>query len=125
MEDIPKNSHIRFDMLISMSSLKNGGGGNNWGNFNYFTYVLLKPGARAEGLNKKLTDVYKKFVEPIFSQFNVKMHYDVQNIATIHLHSQLEREPEELGNMSYIWIFSAVAFFMLLIGQESQRNRHS
>ena len=29
MEDIPKNSHIRFDMLISMSSLKNGGGGNN------------------------------------------------------------------------------------------------
>jgi putative ABC transport system permease protein len=114
IEDIPKNSHIRFDMLISMSSLKNRGG-ENWGNFNYYTYVLLKPGARADGLNKKLPQVYKKYVEPIFSQFNVKMHYDVQPITDIHLLSQLEREPEELGSMSYIWIFSAVAFFMLLI----------
>ena len=40
---------------------------------------------------------------------------DVQPITAIHLHSNLEREPEELGSMSYIWIFSAVAFFMLLI----------
>jgi len=113
-EDIPRNSHLRYDMLISMSSLKNNGG-ENWGNFNYFTYVLLKPGARAQNLNKKLEQIYHKNVEPIFSQFNVKMRYDVQPITEIHLHSRLEREPEELGSMSYIWIFSAVAFFMLLI----------
>jgi putative ABC transport system permease protein len=113
-EDIPRNSHLRYDMLISMSSLKNNGG-ESWGNFNYFTYVLLKPGARAQNLNKKLEQIYHKNVEPIFSQFNVKMRYDVQPITEIHLHSRLEREPEELGSMSYIWIFSAVAFFMLLI----------
>lgn len=113
-EDVPQNSHLRYDMLISMSSIKNNGG-ENWGNFNYFTYVLLKPGAKAAGLNKKLEQVYHKNVEPIFSKFNVKMRYDVQPITEIHLHSQLEQEPEELGSMSYIWIFSAVAFFMLLI----------
>jgi len=101
-------------MLISMSSIKNNGG-ENWGNFNYFTYVLLKSGAKAAGLNKKLERIYHKNVEPIFSQFNVKMQYGVQPLTEIHLHSQLEREPEELGSMSYIWIFSAVAFFMLLI----------
>lgn len=112
--DIPQNSHLRYDMLISMSSLKNNGG-QNWGNFNYFTYVLLKPGARADGLSKKLEQVYHKNVEPLFSQFNIKMEYGVQPITEIHLHSKLEREPEELGSMSYIWIFSAVAFFMLLI----------
>src|SRR5436190_17873432 len=54
-------------------------------------------------------------MKPIFEQFNLKMQYGVQPITAIHLHSDLEREPEELGNMSYIWIFSAVAFFMLLI----------
>ena len=53
--------------------------------------------------------------QPIFAQYNVKMHYGVQPITAIHLHSNLEQEPEELGSMSYIWIFSAVAFFMLLI----------
>ena len=39
----------------------------------------------------------------------------LQNITAIHLHSNLQNEPEELGSMSYIWIFSSVAFFMLLI----------
>jgi len=117
IEDVPQNSHLRFDMLISRTSLPNGpfGGDNNWGSFNDFTYVLLKPGANAESFNKKLVALYQKNVEPIFKQFNVKMQYGVQPITEIHLHSKLEREPEELGSMSYIWIFSAVAFFMLLI----------
>ena len=120
MEDVPKNSHIRFDMLISMSTLLRGNQGdrygqNNLGNFNNFTYVLLKPGTSVQALNKKLADVNKKFVEPIFNQFNIKMRYDLQEITSIHLHSKLQFEPEELGSMSYIWIFSSVAFFMLLI----------
>jgi putative ABC transport system permease protein len=120
MEDVPKNSHIRFDMLISMSTLLRGDQGarvgqNNWGDFNNYTYVLLKPGTSVQALNKKLADVNKKFVEPIFNQFNIKMRYDLQEITSIHLHSKLQFEPEELGSMSYIWIFSSVAFFMLLI----------
>ena len=113
-EDIPQNAHIRYDMLISMSSQKNNGG-QNWGNFGYFTYVLLKPGASVAAVSKKLVQVNEKYVAPIFTQFNIKMQYGVMPIADIHLHSQLTQEPEELGSMSYIWIFSSVAFFMLLI----------
>lgn len=115
IEDVPQNAHIRYDMLISMSSLKNNNGGQNWGSFNYYTYVLLKPGVSLDGVARKLEEVNKKYVAPIFSQFNIKMHYGVQPITDIHLHSQLQQEPEELGSMSYVWIFSAVAFFMLLI----------
>ncbi|HEY2720195.1 MAG TPA: ABC transporter permease, partial [Chitinophagaceae bacterium] len=118
-EDIPKNSHLRFDMLISLSTfLRNGQNSNaqdNWGNFYNFTYVLLKPGTTAASFDKKLNDVNKKFVEPVFKQFNVTMRYGIQKITDIHLHSNLQFEPEELGSMSYIWIFSAVALFMLLI----------
>jgi len=117
--DVPQNSHIRFDMLISMSTfLKQNQIGDspfNWGNFNYYTYVLLNPSTNIGAFNKKLEDVYHQFVEPIFKQFNVTMRYDVQNITSIHLHSNLQFEPEELGSMSYIWIFSSVAFFMLFI----------
>jgi putative ABC transport system permease protein len=117
IEDVPGNSHLRFDMLISGSDAfkDRQPGGQSWGNFNFFTYVLLKPGSNVSAFNKKLESVYKKYAEPIFAQFNVKMHYDVQPITSIHLHSNLEREPEEVGSMSYIWIFSAVGFFMLLI----------
>src|SRR5207253_11358043 len=73
------------------------------------------PGTNSNAFNKKLEEVYKKFVDPVFKPFNITMRYDVQNITAIHLHSNLQYEPEELGSMSYIWIFSAVAFFMLLI----------
>ena len=55
IEDVPKNSHIRYDMLISMSTFlrnNNQGGQGNWGNFNNFTYVLLKPGTNAQAFNK-------------------------------------------------------------------------
>ncbi|HEV3222797.1 MAG TPA: ABC transporter permease [Puia sp.] len=117
IEDVPKNSHLRFDMLISLSTILKGAndGQDNWGSFNNFTYVLLKPGTSAETFNKKLIPMYDKYMAPIFAKFNVKIHYGVMPITFIHLHSKLEGEPEETGDMSYIWIFSAVAFFMLLI----------
>lgn len=117
IEDVPKNSHLRFDMLISISTILKGAndGQDNWGSFNNFTYVLLKPGTSAEAFNKKLIPMYDKYMAPIFAKFNVKIHYGVQPVTFIHLHSKLEGEPEETGDMSYIWIFSAVAFFMLLI----------
>jgi putative ABC transport system permease protein len=117
IEDLPKNSHLLFDMLISMSTVLKDRqvGQDDWGNFNNFTYVLLKPGINAANFTKKLLPMYDKYMAPIFAQFNITMQYDAQPITAIHLHSKLEREPEELGSMSYIWIFSAVAFFMLLI----------
>jgi putative ABC transport system permease protein len=117
IEDIPRNSHLRFDILISMSTILKGArdGQDNWGNFNNFTYVLLKPGTNADAFNKKLLPMYDKYMAPIFAKYNVKIHYGVQAITDIHLLSTLEGEPEEQGSMSYIWIFSAVAFFMLLI----------
>src|SRR6476620_1130754 len=61
IEDVPKNSHIRYDMLISISTLLRGAqlGPDNWGNFNNFTYLLLKPGTNVAAFNKKLEDVYK------------------------------------------------------------------
>ncbi len=113
-EDIPENTHIRFNMLISMSSDSNNYN-QNWGNFNYFTYVLLKPGTSSQAFQKKVDHTVEKFVKPVFDPFGVKMRFYAQPIVDIHLHSDLEREPEELGSMSYIWTFSAVAFFMLLI----------
>lgn len=113
-EDMPENAHIRYNMLISMSSDSNNYN-QQWGNFNFFTYVLLKPGASRQTFQKKVDQTVEKFVKPVFDPFGVKMRFYAQPIVDIHLHSDLEREPEESGSMSYIYTFSAVAFFMLLI----------
>jgi putative ABC transport system permease protein len=114
IKDVPKNSHIIFNALISRSSLP-ADFANNWGGFGFYSYVLLKPNVNVAAFEKKLAPIYGKYLAPIFAQFNIKMRFGLQPITSIHLHSDTTNEPEELGSMSYIYIFSAVAFFMLLI----------
>ncbi len=114
IEDVPKNSHILFNVVISRSSLP-ADYANNWGGFGFYTYVLLKPNTSAAAFEKKMLPMYDKYLASIFAQYNIKMKFGAQPIASIHLHSQMVNEPEELGSISYIYIFSAVAFFMLLI----------
>ncbi|MFT3705405.1 MAG: ABC transporter permease [Agriterribacter sp.] len=114
MKDVPKNSHFLFNILVSRSTLPVDYG-NNWGSFDFYTYVLLKPGTTATGFEEKMKPMYDKYLASIFTQFNIKIRFEVVPITSIHLHSKTANEPEELGSMSYIYIFSAVAFFMLLI----------
>ncbi len=116
IKDVPKNSHLIFNILLSISSLgKDFDSPNNWGGFNLYTYTLLKPNTDAAAFEKKLLPMYDKYMARIFSKYKIKIHYGVQPILSIHLHSDLAGEPEELGSISYIYIFASVALFMLLI----------
>lgn len=114
IKDIPKNSHLLFNILVSRNSLP-ADFANNWGGFDFYTYVMLKPGTSAAAFTDKMKPLYDKYLASIFAQFNIKIRFEAQPITSIHLHSTTVNEPEELGSMSYIYIFSAVAFFMLLI----------
>ncbi|MBK8608877.1 MAG: ABC transporter permease [Chitinophagaceae bacterium] len=114
VEDVPKNSHIIFNGLISASTLPADFGGS-WGQFDFYTYVLIRPNTNIAAFEKKLLPMYEKYMAPLFAKYNIKIHYGLQPITAIHLHSDMQNEPEDLGSMSYIYIFSAVALFMLMI----------
>jgi putative ABC transport system permease protein len=122
--DVPKNSHLLFNALISITSLppRMLSETGNWGGFGLYTYVLLKPNARPETLQAKLKPLYDKYMAPIFAQYNIKIRYEVVPITSIHLHTKTENEPEQQGSMSYIYIFSAVALFMLIIASINYMN---
>jgi putative ABC transport system permease protein len=62
-----------------------------------------------------LDSVVKQKVNPIFDQFNIVIKYELQKITDIHLHSKIQDEAEAGGDISYIYIFGAVAVFMLVI----------
>lgn len=113
-KDVPVNSHLIYNMLISRSSLP-ADYSNDWGSFSFICYVLLKPNVSAAAFEKKMAPVFDTYLAPIFKQYNITVRFGVQPITDIHLHSDMANEPEEVGSMSYIYIFSAVAFFMLLI----------
>ena len=73
MKDIPYDSHLRVDMLFSMSTLTNGGGwDHNWTRFGFYTYLLLQPGQDAAKFQGK----FPAFVKANFDQSQIKTRPD-------------------------------------------------
>jgi putative ABC transport system permease protein len=114
IKDVPYNSHFRFGALISRSS-RQGSDGGSWGNFGVFTYIQLPEGYDLSKMYASLEKIVKERVNPIFEQYGIKVAYELQRIPDIHLHSKIQDEAEEGGDISYIYIFGAVSAFMLII----------
>jgi len=125
VKDPPKNSHIRFDVLISYITYSEMMGefmNQAWGGMSDYTYLEVKPGFKAAVFEKKLPQFYDKYMEPIFKQFNAKMQFHVMNIRDIHLHSDFQAELTPSGNVEYVYIFMAVAVFLLIIAAINYTN---
>ena len=108
VKDVPANSHFTFDFLIP---LKFSGGdiNNDWGWYNYYTYVRLKDGASFNSFEKKLQPLYKKYRPEEDNQFYA------QALTNIHLDSRLKWELSSNGDRSYVHIMMAIALFVILI----------
>ncbi len=125
VQDMPKNSHFNFDFFFSMKNVD-----YPWGRFtshNFYTYLLFKPGMDAKGFDKNFDQYIAKYVLPEAAQFmQIKsmdefkksgnsLVYELMPLTKIHLHSDRSHELSPGGNMKYVYIFSAVAIFILLI----------
>lgn len=125
IKDIPKNSHFNFDMIFSMDNVDYG-----WGNFlshNFQTYLLLRPGTDPKAFEKNFRQFATKYVLPQaknmmninsmeeFEKSGNKLEYTLMPLKDIHLHSDRYPELGVNGSIDYVYIFSAVAIFLLLI----------
>lgn len=113
IEDVPRNSHILFDGLVSRNSLPAQMG--SWGNFGVFTYLLLQEGEDAAGLQEKMKEMYEHYMATIFESMEITIEYELMKLTDIHLRSDSGMEPQPTGSIQYVIIFSIVAFFLLLI----------
>lgn len=108
IKDVPSNAHFHFDFLVSFRQLQ-GNLDANWGGYNYYTYVKVKDGTNMPGLAKKIQGVYERNQEERFSVFYT------QPLADIHLNSHLKWELEPNGDKTYVYIFTLIGIFILLI----------
>ncbi|MEQ9425574.1 MAG: ABC transporter permease [Cyclobacteriaceae bacterium] len=124
-EDIPNNSHFDFDMLLSMEGLEEARM-PIWMSFNFNTYFKLQPGTDPAVVDAKFPAIVKKYIGPEIQRFmgasfdefaaaGNKMAYFLFPMTDIHLQSDKMAELAPNGDIKYIYIFSAVAFFILLI----------
>jgi putative ABC transport system permease protein len=105
MRDLPATSHFQIDFLTSFRSPDARTG---WA----YVYLLLQSGTDPVELEEKFPDFIETHNEEGSSQ-NIFLH--LQNLRDIHLHSNLAREIEPNGNALYVYIFTIVAFFLILI----------
>jgi len=113
IEDVPRNSHILFDGLVSRNSLPQQMG--SWGNFGVYTYLLLQEGEEGAVFQEKIKEMYDQYMATIFESMGITVEYELMKITDIHLRSDNSGEPQPTGSIQYVIIFSIVAFFLLLI----------
>ncbi|QNA43434.1 ABC transporter permease [Lacibacter sediminis] len=125
IKDIPKNSHFIFDMFLSMDNVEYGFG--NFLSHNFHTYIVLKPGTDYKAFEKNFVQVIDKYMLPQARQFmqiesmkdfektGNRLAYSLIPLTDIHLHSERGVELGVNGSIQYVYIFGAVALFILLI----------
>ncbi|MFQ5771405.1 MAG: ABC transporter permease, partial [bacterium] len=121
MENIPRNSHFRFDFLLSYVTLKpiETGSYYTWEDFGHFNYLVLASGTDPTTVEAKIPDWIRNYLdwpEEAFQALQAgRNRFALQPVTDIHLHSNLKWELEANGNITYIYLFSSAALFILLI----------
>ena len=120
IEDVPRNSHLRFDALTARNNLPKQLG--SWGNFGVYTYLLFPENFEIKPFEAKLKDMYDSYMKSIFGALNIKVDYILEPITRIHLYSTKAGEPEPTGSITYVYIFAIVAVFLILIAAMNYMN---
>lgn len=126
MEDPPVNTHMDFDVLISLSTqIAERGKGqydDNWGSLFLYTYVLFHDGADIGAVGAKISLLVKEAFGEDAERYDIEMIPYLQPVSDIHLHSHLMAEIGINSDIDYIYTFSAVAVFILIIASINFMN---
>lgn len=116
LDEVVPPSHLKFDFIIPMSYLartERDIRDNVWDNFNYYSYIRL--GSQQKSLDY-LNDLTSR-IDQLYSDNEpiLKIKFDLQPVTSIHLHSNFLGDVGGHGNIQYVYIFSFIAAFIILI----------
>ncbi len=125
LKNVPSNSHFHFGLFGSLTGIPHAKE-NSWLESNYFSYLVLSEGTNHQNLESKMPGIIKKYMGPQVAQLGMSFEKFTQNgneiglfiqpLTDIHLHSDTQNsELEPGGDIKSVYIFTAVALFMLLI----------
>ncbi|MEQ9301953.1 MAG: FtsX-like permease family protein [Cyclobacteriaceae bacterium] len=110
IEDTPQNTHYKFDILVSLATLKERIDQDGWNGYNYYTFVQLVRGANYEEVNDKIFPLADKYLSD-----EANLVFTLQPLNEIHLSSDRTYEPELNGNARAISVLSIISIFILII----------
>ncbi|MDR6943214.1 ABC transporter permease [Mucilaginibacter pocheonensis] len=107
--DVPANSHFTFTGLRSFPANYT----DKWSNSNLYTYVLLKDHDNFRKIEAGSGAFFSKYLKGDMGPVNYQL--ELQPLTSIHLHSNLDYELGNNGNITYVYVFGAVAILILVI----------
>ncbi|MGD2035034.1 MAG: ABC transporter permease, partial [Bacteroidales bacterium] len=125
MEDVPDNSHFRFDLLGSLVTYEDFLP-DLWLHHILYTYIKIDKPSEAFEVERKINEFVDKYTAPQIEEYlDVEMddttdgrqsiRYDLQKLTRIHLYSDLDNELEANGKAFYIYTFGVIAILILII----------
>ncbi len=123
IQNIPNNSHIKFDLLISYLTYKIADGNSVfflWADFGHYNYVKIKKGTDVKSLIAKLPNWSKKYIDysipDLKSDFDISKCFTLIPIKDIHLSTNTTWELNPGGNIYYVYILYAAAILIVVMG---------
>ena len=116
LANIPVNSHLQFDMLLSFSTLGSDKWGyDNWAWPEFYNYILLAPGTDPKAVEAKLPGFMKKYLSKIWEEHKFESSTYLQPITDIHLKSDLGLEQDINGSERTVYFLTLLSLFVLVI----------
>jgi putative ABC transport system permease protein len=119
IKNVPPNSHFGFNGLVSLSTVANRAEVRpimeDWFRITGWIYLLLKDHADPRAVEAKMAAVTFKYAGEHLRQSGSKMDFRLQPLTDIHLRSRLEGEIEAGGDIRYVYVFSLIAVFILVL----------
>ncbi len=118
IKDVPKNTHLKFDLVCSLETLfaVNPALRDSWfSDISGYTYVRLDRPEERKPLEEKLPGLVEAKLGRALKVFKGRIQLHLQPLVDIHLHSKLQWEFGANGDILYIYIFAAIAVVILII----------
>jgi putative ABC transport system permease protein len=126
VENVPENSHIKFDMLASLSTYPGAANNNFWVSHNFYTYAVVKEGVDKVELEKKFQGMVENYVGPQIKQilgFSIEdfrkqgndFTYVLEPLKDIHLRGATQYNLEPPGSLTTVLIFAVIAILILVV----------
>ncbi|UII34928.1 ABC transporter permease [Fulvivirga ulvae] len=117
--DVPSQSHIQFDMLLSFSTYEklnpNFTYSGGWGNINVHNYVLLKEGANFASLSAKVRNIYMDNVGEWLQKMGMILYVELEPLNDVYLKSEVPNGFGPQGSISQVYLVAAIAIFVILL----------
>ncbi len=119
VENPPSQSHFDFDMLGSfttLESLRDTPSENwNWWDLRFYTYFKLTPSADVAAVAEQIREMPSRYIGDQESNSGYRQFLYLQPLTDIHLRSSYQRELEANSQVEYVYVFGAIALFILLL----------